>query len=585
MITTQYSTINGVKLPDEEIYDALMSTKTWFLDFETMPAQWNRHKQRIIQKLSGTRKDMDKAIQKEYKRLATNPQTLEIRLLQIEADKQIYVLDSYYDSDLIDKLLANISQKQVVGHNLKFDLSIIWHKYHTYPKAVFDTFIASQLIEHSRSVKKVKHGLGVVLNRWLGVNVDKTEQSSDWSDALTQSQIDYAVKDVSLLRDLTTKMIHYIHENFGKDMSEPYMGVIYNYITSLEMKFIETLVKMEIKGIPLAKDLESRFRPIYHDAEFIIKTYGDYFKKRNININSPQQIVHYFNSIGVPIKDSQKETLMHLAHPDAKKILSLRQAYKTITMLNDYSSYTDRIYPTFWQLTAKSGRMSSSNPNMQQIPRRIKGLIYADSCHSYDYPAIEMRIMAEVAKEQNMIDVFKSDDADIHTATAKLITGKDEITKEERTSAKAANFLLLYGGGSETFRRGAYMNYGLEMTPAEAMSIKNKFMTKYPNIAKLQQSNSELLNQYTVIKKRTIAGRVMIAHTYTIANNLPIQGTGADMIKLASVLFTERAERSTIVNIVHDEIVIEGDEIELLRECMETAANTFIKSFTTKLED
>lgn len=582
-----------------EIFPILKQADTWFLDLETAhDLDTKKLYNDYIEgkKLTPSLKERAKKyVNDRIKEIAVNPKKNIIRLVQIEADKNIYVIDAFKVD--IKPLIELIPQKYIAGYNLKFDLSTIYNKYKVYPKEVLDLWLTYLLIEHSKTSGRFKSGLNICLENHLDIKIDKEMQTSDWSGKLSPEQIEYAHNDVKHLRKLAVLHIKYLNKYSLNKVSKPYFKHLQDFVAILEMKFLKTIVLMEYFGIPINKNnLIMRYNEISTKLNKIQKE----FDAINLNYNSPKQVVEYLNSIGITIKDSSFETLMlnQDKNPIISKIIEARKYSKLNTMLEEYinkwSDSNSRIYPTFWQLTAKSGRLSSSNPNAQQIPRAIKNEIYGNNTIKLDYPAIEMRIMAEITKDRRLIDAF-THNIDIHKQTASLILNKpiSEITKEERQKGKTANFLLIYGGGANLFRTLSDVQYNVKYTQGEAIQVREKFLQSYQGIKRYQDKNGRIMNDLGSHICNTILGRRMLANNYTLANNLPVQGTGADMIKLASVYFTAHAdiEKYRIISLIHDEIIVEFTKAEykeeakkLLKDSMEYACNYIIKSFHTEVE-
>jgi DNA polymerase-1 len=185
---------------------------------------------------------------------------------------------------------------------------------------------------------------------------------------------------------------------------------------------------------------------------------------------------------------------------------------------------------------------------------------------------------------------------DLHKLTATVLTGKDydEITKEERQRAKAVNFGLLYGMGAESLQKYAYTNYGVDMNLEEAEEIREKFFQHYQGLARWHEKTAEKLLRTNVLNVKTLLGRVCAASGFTNALNYPVQGSGADLLKLSCVRFKNLCEKkgidAKIINLVHDEIVVEVDTdkaketAKLLKEAMESSCNDLFKTFKTEVE-
>jgi len=224
-----------------------------------------------------------------------------------------------------------------------------------------------------------------------------------------------------------------------------------------------------------------------------------------------------------------------------------------------------RIYAGWVQLGTDAGRSSCKKPNLQQVPKdsRYRRCFKAPPGRvlvKADYSQLQLRIACKVAQERRMLAAYQRGE-DLHTLTAKSITGKDDVTKQDRQTAKAVNFGLLFGLGAKGLRSYASAEYGLELTPAEAEQYRRRFFETYPALAKWHRREG----QSNAKECRTLLGRRRLLDDktpYTHRLNSPVQGSEADGAKLAMALLWERREQcpgAFPVLFVHDEIVVETD--------------------------
>jgi DNA polymerase-1 len=302
-----------------------------------------------------------------------------------------------------------------------------------------------------------------------------------------------------------------------------------------------------------------------HEAELNALIADILEEGETVNWNSVPQVKKVFESIGFLIGSTAFEVLSFIDDPVAKKLVQYREAKKRVGTYgpNWHAFLHDgRVYPDWRQIGAVSGRMSSSNPGMQTIPH-LEGEPYR-SCISVpepgrlviaDYSQIELRIGAKIAGEQAMMAAYDRG-ADLHTLTAQQVLGVPTVTKQHRQLAKAINFGLLYGMGAERFQRYARLQYGVEMSLDQAKAYRESFFRAYPAIRKWHRS--KLDEPETV---RTLAGRWRIGiEAYSEKLNHPVQGTGADGLKLALALLWERRHDCPggyPIIACHDEIVVE----------------------------
>ena len=301
-----------------------------------------------------------------------------------------------------------------------------------------------------------------------------------------------------------------------------------------------------------------------------------------VNFSSPKQVKALFKRHGIDLLDTRHETLQLLDHPLAKLLIEYREAVKRYGAYGrnwlDYL-HNGRIYTNWRQIGAVSGRMSSNDPAVQTVPH-LEGEPYRSCIEAppgykliiADLSQIELRIAAKIANETKMIEAFNKGE-DLHALTAKEVMGVTEVTKHDRQLAKAVNFGLIFGMGSSKFKRYARLQYGVEMTEEEAKGYTDRYAKTYPTIKKWHRSMG---NEPQTT--RTLAGRWRIGvEHYSEKLNTPVQGTGADMLKLALALLYERRimiPNSFPILAAHDEIVLQSPDeeaeraAEVLRTCM-----------------
>jgi DNA polymerase-1 len=280
--------------------------------------------------------------------------------------------------------------------------------------------------------------------------------------------------------------------------------------------------------------------------------------------------------LGLPVEVTRDETLARLDHPFVRLLrdyrkksgIATRHGEKWLLYKDGSKRVTDgRIYPSWKQIGAATGRMACAEPNLQAIPQGSghhscvmapigRVLVKAD------YSQIELRLAAKMWGEPVMLETFRGG-GDVHETTARSITGKGEVTKEERKLAKAVNFGLIFGQGAKGLKDYARNNYGVEMTIEEASAYRKRFFETYQGIARWHAAEGRRLDRRE-FDTRTLTGRRrQDVRSYAEHLNAPVQGTAADGMKMAlALLWERRGECSDAVPIlaVHDEIVVECDE-------------------------
>lgn len=531
-----------------------------------------------------------------------------IRLIQIATDTgDIFVFDSLEgpktDKDTLLPVFEAIQGKPICGHNLKFDLKVLltrWPKY--VPGSCWCTMIGYKLVRSAEIVGFFHSALVDVVKYHTGIVLEKGHGGDDWSKPITAEQLNYSVLDVAYLEmcmlDQCTKLNGVSIES---DDEGYFNGMLFDKVSIIEMRFVEVVAHIELAGMPLnVKGLKERADKFRKELADLKKP----FDQMKINTQSPVQLLKFLDSQGVDVISTDKGELTKYVHiPIVKQLMEVKTMQKELQMIDDYCNEimqsNGRVYANFNQMRATDGRMSSSDFNAQQIPRAIKKIFYAFSktvsIIRADYPAIEARIMGIVAPDNAIKEIFKNK-RDMHTVSASEFLNKREkdVTPFERLKAKAANFGFMFGMGALTFIRYAFTNYGLVVSLEEATSTREKYLKKYSGVKRFHNLNSAKLQDSREITVRTLLGRRMRVDGFTNANNYPVQGSAADMIKLAAVIFFNKMRKmglgGKIINIVHDELVVESSKTEckkvakVLAESMNYAADYIIEEFPTEVE-
>ena len=534
----------------------------------------------------------------------------EIRLVQFSGGEKTIVIDLYpfrefgslrdiAELDPLRELLASNSTEKI-AHNAKFDAKWVLHHLNVELGGVFDSFLASVII--AAGERERRHNLADVSNFFLGIEVDKSEQVSDWNaEELSMSQIQYAAKDAALMIPLREKLVERL-ENDG----------LMN-VAKLEFECVVPIAKMELNGIYLdtemwAKQLEEiksdQAKKAAELQELLAAgvSQASLFGVPEINLDSPTQINDALINLGVPVENSTSagrlEPLQE-EYPVVKKLLAYRKASKSVSsfgenILEFVNEETGRLHPDFRQIGAPTGRFSCSRPNVQQIPNQPE---YRKCFHApegkklvvADYSQIELRILADFSGDESFSKAF-AEGADFHAAAASRIFGVDavDVSSEQRSFAKRLNFGVVYGIGAQRFARMS----GVTVRQAEDM-LRRYFSTHNGLDEWLRNAANEAVDQG---QARTGSGRLakfryengdraQIAAVKRNGKNLPIQGTSADILKRALRLMHDALKGTSglIVNTVHDEVVVEvnveeADEVaDKVKAAMITAANEFVR--------
>jgi DNA polymerase-1 len=478
-----------------------------------------------------------------------------------------------------------------VGQNIKYDAEVLKLHGVTLRGIHFDTMIASYIINPSLR----QHNLDYLAQHYLNHKmisyeevVGKGRNACNFSEIAVEKAMAYSCEDA----DITLRLMQILDDKMKSDKNE---ALFYG----LEMKLLPVLMDMEMTGIkidiPFFEQISVRF------ANRIKKIEREIFDEAGMefNINSPQQLGYVlFEKLQLPVQKKTSKTKKYstdvrvlkklTAFPN--KIPELVLRYRTLSKLK--STYLDalvkmvepsagRVHTSYNQTVAATGRLSSSDPNLQNIPIRgedgreiRKGFISEDGKYlvSADYSQVELRIFAHYSKDEAFMRAFKQNE-DIHTRTAAEILGVENqaVTPEMRRIAKAVNFGIIYGMGAR--KLGEELGIDLK-TAKKYISV---YYERYQGVARYRQEMIEIAhkNGYvsTLFNRRRYlpdinhSNHVIRAEAERMAINTPIQGTAADLIKMAMINIYQRlnqeCSRSKMLLQVHDELVFEIPEEEL----------------------
>lgn len=494
---------------------------------------------------------------------------------------------------------------EIIGQNLKYDISILKNYGFEVKGKLFDTMLAHYLINAD-----MRHNMDVLAETYLHykpVSIEtligkKGKKQGNMRDVDPKEVKEYAGEDA----DITFRL---------KQVFEPKLdeGKTKEVFEKIELPLVPVLSDMELQGVnldtealaKLSKELEG---DIANLSTEIIDLAGEEF-----NIASPRQLGEIlFGKMKLVEKPKKtksgqyatsEDILSDLAkdHRIAEAILDYRQMVKLKSTYVDalpemVNSKTKRIHTSYNQAVAATGRLSSVNPNLQNIPIRTergrevrKAFIPRDENHlmlAADYSQIELRLIAELSGDKNMMDAFINNE-DIHTATAAKVFGVnlDEVSREQRSNAKTVNFGIIYGVSAFGLSQQTTLSRG------EASDIIKSYFQTYPGIRDYIESQKEfarkngfvetLLGRRRYLKDINSRNAVVRGHAERNAVNAPIQGTAADVIKLAMIKIYDELRANSfdtkMVLQVHDELVFDApkNEVEavkpLIKDAMENA--------------
>lgn len=511
-------------------------------------------------------------------------------------DSAVYViptleqLKTLFEDENIEKIGYDISEDYVMLKELGITMKNI----------KYDIEVAGYDIDPSN----VKHSLADIAMQFLDIDI---------SELLPNNQTSLFEKNDNFESNIKVAIINKIYEVTLKKLSDEAEIKLFNEI---EIPLITVLGEMQFNGMKCNKDTLNNFGiELRAKIDELTNKIYDYAGEE-FNINSTQQLgsILFDKMRLTPGKKNKKgystdvDTLEKIKHEN--EIIPLILEYRSLTKLN--STYveglincinprTNRIHSYFHQTITATGRISSTDPNLQNIPareelgRQIKkafvpenGYVYIDA----DYSQVELRVLAALSKDEHMMNAFKNGE-DIHKEVASKVFDVpfDEVTKEQRSKAKAVNFGIVYGITSFG------LSQQLDTTRKESQEYIDNYLKKYSGVkeymdeqVKNAQNNgfvTTLFGRKRYIPELKSKNYMVREFGKRVAMNSPIQGTAADIMKIAMIRCFDELKKSgidaRIVLQVHDELLIEAAEkdklraIEILKDSMENAVNMDVK--------
>ncbi len=476
-----------------------------------------------------------------------------------------------------------------LGQNLKYDRHVFANHGIRLTGVVEDTLLQSYVLESDKS-----HDLGALAARHCGLKTisydavtGKGAKRISFAQVAVEQAAEYAAEDA----DVTLR----VHQALRPQLAaESQLESLYR---DLELPVAEVLFRIERNGVlidaaTLAQQSDELGRKI-----MALEAEAQQLAGQPFNLNSPKQLAEIlFNQQGLPVvkktpgggPSTDEEVLEKLAedYPLPKKILEFRSFAKLKNTYTDklpkmINPATGRVHTNFGQATAVTGRLASTDPNLQNIPirtaegRRIRSAFVAPAAHrivSADYSQVELRIMAHLSDDPRLLEAFAQGE-DVHRATAAEVFGLTpiEVTSEQRRAAKAINFGLIYGMSAF----GLAKQIGVDRSAAAA--YMDRYFARYPGVARYMEETRAVARDKGYVEtvfgrrlwlpeiKSSNAGRRQGAERAAI--NAPMQGTAADLIKRAMLAVQDWLDahkmQTLLVLQVHDELVLEVPEAEL----------------------
>lgn len=499
---------------------------------------------------------------------------------------------------ILEKFRGIFEHEQLIkiGQNIKYDLLVLKNYGITVKGKLYDTMLAHYLIE-----PEGKHSMDWLAQQYLNyrtVSIEtligkKGKNQGNMRDVEIDEVVAYAAEDADVTLQLKAKLDPVILTNGLEKL-----------LHDVENPLIQVLTEMEFEGVRIDTESLAELSETLESESKVIEKRVFELAGVTFNLASPKQLGEVlFEKLKLDPKAKKtktgqyatgEEVLSKLAaeHEIARAILEYRQMVKLKSTYVDalpslINPKTGRVHTTYNQFVAATGRLSSTNPNLQNIPIRTergreirKAFVPRDENHvllAADYSQIELRIMAEFSKDESMLEAFKNG-RDIHATTAAKIfqVPLDEVTSDMRRKAKTANFGIIYGISAFG------LSQRLGIPRGEAKEIIDAYFKEFPAVKSYMDSSIEKARKDEYVETllgrrrylRDINSRNMTMRGFAERNaiNAPIQGSAADMIKVAMIHVHEWMKkeglRSKMILQVHDELVFDAhlDELELLRQ-------------------
>lgn len=483
------------------------------------------------------------------------------------------------------------SKIEKIAQNLKYDLKVLLKYDILINGPQFDTMLAHYLANPDG-----RHSMDILSEKYLNykpVSITeligkKGKGQLNFRDVPLPKATEYAAEDADVTFQLKTIL--------SKELIDKQVA---HLMQRLEMPLVPVLAAMEMEGIRVDADFLNSYSGeleiMSKDLEKTIYTMSGC----NFNIASPKQMGEVLFEV-MKIDSKAKKTATGQYKTDEATLLKLAAEHEIVSKIVDYrkvnklrSTYVDalpklihpktgRVHTSYAQAVAATGRLSSTNPNLQNIPIRTdlgkeirKAFVPRDEAHTLlavDYSQIELRIVASVAEDAGMMEAFHAG-IDIHTATAAKVFGVDieQVTKDQRYKAKSVNFGLIYGQGAF----GLSQNLGIKR--GEASDLIEAYFEQFGGVKKYMDDSIKFCREHGFVK--TIMGRkrfipdinssnqTVVGFAERNAINAPIQGSAADMIKLAMINIHHRIEKMNVgtkmLLQVHDELLFDVPKVEL----------------------
>ena len=539
-----------------------------------------------------------------------DPLLSNLRLLQIATSpERAFVFDIFkLGTSCLDFIRDIFKDKTKVKifHNAKFDEKFLRDEGIADEfQSVFDTYLASVLVNCGDDT--VRNDLASVARHYANIELDKTEQKSNFAGDISEEQIKYAARDAAVLLPVRDRQNEYLRT---LDLCR---------VAALEFDAVEAVACMELDGFYLDHDewkarVDKQTEELVSLREKLLQFFRpvsevSIFGEIGVDPESPIQVLKGLHRLGIDVEDTMEANIKHLAHttPVIQALLDYREVSTALKMfggeyLNFIHPHDGRVHADFKQIGTPTGRFTCYEPNLLQVPQEG---VYRSSFKAQgenrklviaDFSQIELRILAQFSRDERLVEAFCSG-ADLHAFTAAGVFNKpiDQISPKERFVGKGLNFGTVYGIGPKRFARNSGLPY------KQATAALDAYWSVYKQLDKHLKKCEE--RAVSDLESHSYSGRTWrfscdqndyaaASQVKRLGRNFPIQATCSDILKRTLYLLREgfRNTNNKVVNVVHDEIVVECD-VNVLKEteqtvldCMSAAADEVLTVVPSKVD-
>jgi DNA polymerase I-like protein with 3'-5' exonuclease and polymerase domains len=575
----------NIEIEDESIIlTKLTDTKYDWSEEEPLVNSLKMHKKCALSLLKNPPKEYREVIGVDIETTELKPRDGEIKLIGLYGERMSEVTE---DLEGVRDILEDPSILKVF-HNALFDVTWLLNKGYTV-NSYTDTMIISQIL-NNRSMRE--NSLKHLMETHLGIQLEKELQNADnWRQEITEKHKQYCLKDAQGAYLLYNELI-----------------------SKAEELHLEEVIRREIEALPAVVELQengigfdfeawkSELEKMNIEAERLLTKVRTELDSPNLNLRSSKQVIEALRTVGIVETSSADKVLAKYSAENefVRDIRTYRKLSQRIRSLGeDLKKKIDkdgRIRGNWRLIGANTSRMTCSKPNLQGLPRVARKYFKPKEGYSFviaDYSNIELRILADISRDEKLMTAFKNNE-DVHTNTTRIVLGKgehEEISSEERKIGKVVNFGLVYGMGAKSLMDKINNDNSRKITEMEAEKFRKLFFKEYDGILEYQD---RMLRSGHI---ETLGGRYwnnklgVLPPASNARYNYPIQASGAEGLKEAmNELFKKKPEYWKIVAIVHDEIVLEVPDddavvaAELLESTMILGMSRLVRNVPIKVD-